>query len=99
MHPRPGGNITWARAACRTLRGHVETAWRIDDGAFHLDVAVPPSTTATVHIPATTADVITEGGAPLRDAAGIIAVHDDSPHGMTLVDVGAGRYSFRAPRG
>jgi len=49
--PRPGGGLTWARAVHDSPYGRIESFWRIDDGRFHLSVAVPPGTTAEVLLP------------------------------------------------
>jgi alpha-L-rhamnosidase len=45
---RPGGSLTHARAAHVTPYGRATVAWRVDDGALHADVVVPPNTTAAV---------------------------------------------------
>ncbi|HEY3109048.1 MAG TPA: alpha-L-rhamnosidase C-terminal domain-containing protein, partial [Chloroflexota bacterium] len=49
--PRPGGGLTHARARHRTPYGPAECAWRIEAGRMHVEVVVPPNTTATVTLP------------------------------------------------
>ncbi|PZF85611.1 glycoside hydrolase family 78 protein [Jiangella anatolica] len=49
--PRPGGDLTSAGATHRTPYGRASVRWRQDDGAFALDVDVPPNCTATVSLP------------------------------------------------
>jgi alpha-L-rhamnosidase len=51
VEPRPGGGITHASAALETRYGRAAVAWRIEDDALHVDVDVPPNTTATVILP------------------------------------------------
>jgi alpha-L-rhamnosidase len=52
VRPRPGGGLTQARARVITPYGPVESAWRIEDERFSLDVEFPPNTTAKVWLPA-----------------------------------------------
>ena len=49
--PRPGGGITHAQARHLTPYGLAESAWKIEDGKFHLDVIIPPNTSALVTLP------------------------------------------------
>jgi len=49
--PVPGGGLTWADVRYDSIRGLIESAWRIEDGRFTLRVQVPASTTATVRLP------------------------------------------------
>ncbi|MFC9325647.1 family 78 glycoside hydrolase catalytic domain [Kitasatospora sp. NPDC057015] len=52
IRPRPGGGITWARAAHRTPYGRVEVHWRQeDDGHLVVEVRIPPATTAILDLP------------------------------------------------
>lgn len=52
IRPRPGGGLTWARAAYRTMHGRLACAWRVAAGRVTLEVTIPPAATATVHVPA-----------------------------------------------
>ena len=45
-----------------TVRGRIETAWKIQGGRFHLDVTVPVHATARVWLPTENAPAVTEGG-------------------------------------
>ncbi|MBW8730012.1 MAG: alpha-L-rhamnosidase, partial [Terrabacter sp.] len=51
VEPRPGGGLTWARAALDTPRGRIETSWSLEGNRFELEVTVPDGVTATVHVP------------------------------------------------
>jgi alpha-L-rhamnosidase len=51
IRPVPGGGITFARARHLTPYGEASSAWRIEDGIFHLDVTAPPGTRAAVSLP------------------------------------------------
>jgi alpha-L-rhamnosidase len=69
VRPRPGGGLTHARFAYQSCRGLLSTAWRVEDGQFHLELTVPPNTTALVELPPSA----TQAGAsssPLRVGSG-----------------------------
>ncbi|MGW0875463.1 family 78 glycoside hydrolase catalytic domain [Streptomyces sp. NPDC002740] len=51
VRPRPGGGLTWARAAHETPYGRAETGWRVEGGLLLVDLLVPPNTTALVDLP------------------------------------------------
>lgn len=51
VRPRPGGGLTWAKAAHDTPQGKAETGWRITGGTLVVDLLVPPHTTALVDLP------------------------------------------------
>lgn len=49
--PRPGGGLTWAKAALVTRHGTISTDWRLDDGQLLLRLTVPEGVQAEVHMP------------------------------------------------
>ncbi len=49
VKPAVVGDLTFARAAYRSIHGEIATDWRIENGARRLQVTVPPGTTATVY--------------------------------------------------
>jgi alpha-L-rhamnosidase len=56
VEPRPGGELTHASASLQTRYGPISVAWRraagrLDGRGLHLDLAVPPNTSATVTLP------------------------------------------------
>jgi len=51
IRPRPGGELTHARARHITPYGLAESSWKIEGGKFHLNVTIPPNTTALVTLP------------------------------------------------
>jgi alpha-L-rhamnosidase len=52
--PRPGGDLSWARARLDCPHGTIEVDWAVEGGAFRLAVDVPAGTTATVVLPDST---------------------------------------------
>lgn len=71
IRPQPGGGLTWVRATYRSIRGPIASSWRQEGGRFTLHVSLPANTTATVHVPAPSAQAVTEGGRPAHRAPGL----------------------------
>ena len=74
--PTPGSNpdqqpVNWVKAETTTLHGRVVSHWKRDDARFELHVVIPANTTATVLLPAKSADGIQEGGRPLAEVSGV----------------------------
>jgi len=89
--PRPGGGLTWAKGRYDSIRGPIESAWRIEDQHLSLRVAIPANTTATVIVPTATPD------APLAaDSIPGVAFERSLPHAR-VYGVDSGQYAFTAP--
>jgi alpha-L-rhamnosidase len=51
VRPRPGAGLTHAFAAHETPYGRAEVRWQIEAGQLHVDVQVPPGTSALIDLP------------------------------------------------
>ena len=92
---RPAAGLTWVKADYGSIHGRIASAWRIEDDKFTMDITIPANTTATVTIPVSNLQAITEGGRPIADVAELTLV---SAVGDTVVlRVPAGTYRFVAP--
>ncbi len=92
IRPEPVGGLTWARASLDSVRGRIESDWRIDKGTFRLAVTVPPNSTATVYLPAEKAGDVKESGRPAAGRPGVAFVGRES--GRSVFSIGSGRYVF-----
>jgi len=94
--PEPVGNLTWARASYDSVRGRIESDWKMIAGRFLLNITVPPNTRATVVLPVSDPAGVREGDKALDRAVGVMLI------GRTLagvvVEATAGRYRFDARR-
>jgi len=43
--------LKWARTSFDSIQGQIITDWKIEEGKWSLNLAVPPNTTATVYVP------------------------------------------------
>jgi len=92
FRPQPVGDLTWAKARVRTIRGEVRSEWRLEGRRFILDVTVPANASATVHIPGTDPAAVREGGRPAASAEGVSFRGIEA--GSCLYGVASGRYEF-----
>jgi alpha-L-rhamnosidase len=51
LQPQPGGGLTWASAAHESPYGRIESSWTLVNDELHLEVIVPPGTSAMVVLP------------------------------------------------
>jgi alpha-L-rhamnosidase len=95
IRPAVPAGLVFVNAERRTPVGRVGSRWQRVAGQFSLQVSIPPNTTARVHLPARSGDVVRESGRPLREAPGVAAV-TAGPDGL-VVTVGSGDYEFTVP--
>ncbi len=94
IRPRPGGGLTHAQGELDSMYGLIRCDWRIAGDHLVLNVQIPVNTTATVHVPAETAEEVTEGGVPTTQARGVAFQRVED--GAAVFEVGSGEYSFRS---
>jgi alpha-L-rhamnosidase len=94
IRPRPCGDLTWVKAAYDSIRGPITSEWKIADGRFELNVEIPANTSATVYVPATSAEAVTESGIPAVKAEGVKFIMIENDLAVFLVE--SGRYNFQA---
>ena len=82
IRPRPGGGLEHARGTLDTMYGRISSAWRLEDGRFALDLAVPVNTTAHVALPY---------AGEVRESGEVITAGPDGRYVL-----GSGEYHFTA---
>jgi len=99
--PTPGSipdrqPIDWVKAHYDSIHGRIASAWRRTETQFELTVEIPANTTATIFLPATAAEAITESGRSLNHAVGVKYLR--SENNCRVFTVIAGKYHFVAKR-
>lgn len=92
IQPQPGGGMTYIKAGYDSIHGRIATDWRVDGKDFRLALTIPANTTATVYVPASKADWVTEGGRRAGQAVGVKFLRMEE--GAAVYEVGSGDYHF-----
>lgn len=92
IEPHIGGGFTNAAASLQTYYGKLSNSWKLTGDQLVMEVEVPVNTTATVFVPAKSADAITESGAPLTQSKDIKLL--ETKEGSVKLSLGSGKYQF-----
>ena len=95
-HPQINGPLTHAAATLDTIHGRIESGWRLDGGALHYNVTLPPNVTATMTIDAT-ADGAMESSTALDKARGVEIVETSVKRVVTQLVSGQYHFVFHLP--
>ena len=95
--PDPVKGLDWVRAEHESMYGAIKSAWQQEGGRFRLEVSVPPNATGLVRLPTPDAGSVTEGGGPVAEADGVIAIRVKK--GKTLIEIESGTYVFECAIG
>jgi alpha-L-rhamnosidase len=96
------GDLTYASATIKTIRGIVSSSWKKTGQSLVLDVTIPCNATGKVSVPALSLKnaTITEGGkavwkngAYVKGVVGITSGKQEA--GYYTFDVGSGDYGFK----
>jgi alpha-L-rhamnosidase len=98
LKPAPVGDLTFARTSYRSVHGMIVSNWRIENGALHMDATVPPGTSATLYLPFSAPEEVTERGRPAAQARGVR--FSGVEKGKSVFELASGSYQFvsRLPR-
>ena len=94
IRPQPVGDMTWARASYNSVRGKISSAWKRDGDAFSLAVNIPANTSATVFVPAGSADQVTESGKAATQSVGVRFVSQEKDRAIFAIE--SGSYEFKS---
>lgn len=94
IHPQPVGDLTWVKASYNSIRGKIVSDWKRNNDKFTLNLTIPANTTATVYVPAKSADAVTESDRPAALSDGVVLLWMEN--GRAVFAVEAGRYEFES---
>lgn len=94
IKPHRAGDLTWVRAEYTSMYGVIRSAWSLEGKRFQLNLTVPVNVTATVYIPASDVNHVTEGGKAAVSAAGVKWLRTENR--AVVFEVGSGDYEFTA---
>jgi alpha-L-rhamnosidase len=93
MKPHPVGDLTWVKASHRSPYGLISSEWSTSGGKFVWKIQVPPNTTATVYVPASSLGAVSEGG-NFIGATNQRVEFVKMENGRAVFHVGSGKYNF-----
>jgi alpha-L-rhamnosidase len=99
IRPHPDARIRTVRARYRAVTGWVSSETIVDarEGKLTVRCRVPVGATATVELPVSSFDGVTESGKPLTTSSDVKLA--TSGQGRLHVEVGSGHYDFTMPWG
>jgi hypothetical protein len=93
IQPTVVGDLTEVKASYDSICGKIVSEWKRVGPNLTLHVVIPPNTTATIYVPATGPDLVTESGSrPITPASGVKFVK--MGEGAAIYRVGSGDYTF-----
>ena len=92
--PDPDKAMTFARGHYDSIYGRIESAWSIRDGKLLYTATVPGNTTATLYLPASSPEGITEGRKPAAKSEGVQFLRYEN--GKAVSEVLPGSYQFES---
>ena len=96
IRPRLLGDLTWVKAHFDSSSGRIVSGWALDGNKFTMNITIPPNITATVYVPAKSAETVTEEGKSAGRESGIRFVRAED--GVCIFEVDSGRYEFKSMR-
>jgi alpha-L-rhamnosidase len=94
IDPSPAAGLTYASGYETTPLGRVSSDWTHQGTSFALTVGVPVGSRASVCVPTSSAQSVTESGRPVADDSGVTVI---GLRGSCLrVQVGSGTYKFQS---
>jgi alpha-L-rhamnosidase len=84
--------LTWANTRYDSIRGRIVSNWKLDGDQLTMEVTIPANTTATIYIPTSDINSVTESGQPVAKAKGVKFI--EMKAGTAVYAVGAGAYRF-----
>jgi alpha-L-rhamnosidase len=93
IRPQTVGGLEWVKCSHRSVRGPIESNWKMNEGVASYEIVIPPDASAIIELPKKQGGTITESGVPLKDAPGVKLLDDIESHHR--LQVGSGRYQFQ----
>jgi alpha-L-rhamnosidase len=92
IQPHPTKKLAYSRASFESSYGKIESGWERKDGKVIIKVKVPVNTSATIILPASSQDKVTEGGKALSQNGYFKDIK--STDNKVTMEAGSGEYIF-----
>ncbi len=97
--PTPSSNamypaIQWVKASHDSIRGMIQSDWKVENSRFYLTATIPANTTATVYLPTSDTGTVTESNQSLTGNPHVRL--QGLKNGYAVLEVDSGTYHFAA---
>jgi alpha-L-rhamnosidase len=92
LEPTPVAGLSWVKATHQSPYGKIASDWQKQGTHLRWDITVPPNTTATVYVPARSAESVTESGHAASSVKALKFLRMEN--GTAVYEAGSGTYSF-----
>ena len=92
IKPAIVGDLDWVKTSYNSIHGKIVSNWTRKGETLTMEVVVPPNTTATVYVPATNIEDVTESGKKISEAEGV--TFKQMENGKAVFEVESGSYQF-----
>jgi alpha-L-rhamnosidase len=86
IKPQPAGDLTFAKGAYHSVKGVIESSWRIDKKSFTLAVSIPANTSAEVWVPVKENSSVSSMGKVVDNVT--------YKEGYAIINIGSGQHNF-----
>ncbi len=93
IKPMPGYPLTWVKGLYESIHGKIKVNWNIDNGIFNLEVSIPANTTATVCLPAESAETAYENEISIQESKEIKILSFENK--TLCLKINSGEYFFK----
>lgn len=93
MRPLPIGDLTYAKASHQSPYGWIRSEWHKEGNEFDWHIEIPANTTATVYLPTSHAESVTEDNQTLDKATGVKLINT-TEGGPVAAALEPGVYNF-----
>jgi alpha-L-rhamnosidase len=94
------GDLNWVKTSYNSNHGEIVSNWSREGETLTMEVVIPPNTTATVYVPATKIEDVTESGnldkVKISEVEGI--TFKQMENGKAVFEVASGSYTFLSRR-
>jgi len=94
IHPDIVGDLTWVKASYDSVHGKIVSEWKLTKNRVKLHVVVPANTTASIALPTSNLNSVTESGKPVANSRKI--AFETFQNSRASYQVGSGDYTFKA---
>ncbi len=95
IRPGIGGGLTFARTSYQSPYGKISSRWQINKGLLKINITIPIGTSATVCIPTSAPDAVSESGRRAAESPGVRFIGEENGRAVFLVQ--SGNYTFASP--